>query len=165
MILKYSEGFRNGILRKVLPPNNRSVYTVARESGVSVVTIQSWLSKVKEGTLKFNHEAGEPTPGQRSDIEKLRLLLESKTLSNEALGEWLRKEGLHSEHLSLWEQELEGIVTDKQQEIREENARLKTENKKLKKENERQQKAMAEALAIITLQKKTAKLFELDEGD
>lgn len=163
--MKYSKGFRNSVLRKVLPPENRSVAAVARESGISPITIQSWLNKVREGTLDFDHEGDEPTPEQRAAVEKLRVVLESKTKSEAELGEWLRQRGLHSQHLALWEQELEGLVTDKQQDLKQENSALKKENKRLQRELLRQQAAMAEALALITLQKKTAKLFESDEED
>jgi hypothetical protein len=141
------------------------VAAVARESGISPITIQSWLNKVKEGTLDFDHEGDEPTPEQRAAVEKLRVVLESKTKSEAELGEWLRQRGLHSQHLVLWEQELEGIVTDKQQDLKQENSALKKENKHLQRQLLRQQAAMAEALALITLQKKTAKLFESDEED
>jgi hypothetical protein len=37
--MKYSEGFRNSLLRKVLPPENRSVYGVARETGMLSPTV------------------------------------------------------------------------------------------------------------------------------
>lgn len=163
--MKYSTGFRNSILRKVLPPENRSVYSVAKEAGISPVTIQSWLSKLKEGTLNLEHEGTEPTPSQRGTSEKFKLLLESKTVSDDHLGEWLRQHGLHSEHLSLWEQELEGIVTDKEQELKRENAALRKENKNLKRERERDKEAMAEALALLTLKKKAEKLFDSGEED
>jgi acyl-homoserine lactone acylase PvdQ len=33
--MKYSQGFRNGVLQQVLPPFNRSVASVARERGIS----------------------------------------------------------------------------------------------------------------------------------
>jgi transposase len=163
--MKYSKGFRNSVLRKVLPPENRSVTAVARETGISPITIQSWLAKVKEGTLDFDHEGSELTPGQIAPAEKLRLLLESKTLPDEQLGEWLRQHGVHSEHLPLWEQELEGLMTDKQQDLKQENTELKKENKRLHKELQRNQAAMAEALALITLKKKAEKLFGLDEEE
>lgn len=163
--MKYSTGFRNGVLKKVLPPEKRSVYSVAKEVGISSITIHSWLSKLKEGTLDLDYEGEEPTPDQRASVEKLRMLLESKTKTSEQLGEWLRQKGLHTEHLVLWEQELEGIVTDKQQELKQENTALKKENKQLHRELKRQQAAMAEALAIITRQKKTAALFHSDEEE
>jgi hypothetical protein len=50
-------------------------------------------------------------------------LLESKMLDDESRGEWLRKQGLHSEQLPLWEQELAGMVQDKQSALKSENAR------------------------------------------
>jgi len=152
--MKYSEGFRNSVLRKVLPPNSQSVYSVAKEVGVSAITIHSWLSKLKEGTLAFNTEGSDPTPSQRGISEKFKLVMESKMLSDEETGEWLRKHGVHSEHLVLWEQELEGIVTNKQQDLKQQIAELKKENKKLKKERARDKSAMAEALALLTLKKK-----------
>lgn len=40
-------------------------------------------------------------------------------------GEWLRQHGLHSEHLALYEQELKDIVSDKQLDLKRENAELK----------------------------------------
>jgi len=163
--MKYSIGFRNSVLRKVLPPENRSVYSVAKEAGISPITIQSWLSRLKDGSLDLDNEGSEPTPSQRGASEKLKLLLESKTICEEQLGEWLRQHGMHTEHLSLWEQELEGIVTDKQQELKKENSELKKENKQLKKDLARKQAAMAEALALLTLKKKAEQLFNSEEED
>jgi transposase len=141
------------------------VYSVAKELGISPVTIQSWLSKLKEGTMDLETDGFEPTPSQRGAAEKLKLLLESKSLHEEDQGEWLRKHGLHTEHLSLWAQELENLVTDKQENLRRENTELKKELKRIKKEQERNQKAMAEALALLTLKKKAEKLFESDEEE
>jgi hypothetical protein len=37
--MKYSKSFRNSILKKVLPPSNRSVYSVAKEAGISAIKI------------------------------------------------------------------------------------------------------------------------------
>ena len=56
---------------------------MARESGISVITIQSWLSKLKEGTLEVATEGNEPTPSQRSPAEKFRLLMQGKLLPEE----------------------------------------------------------------------------------
>jgi transposase len=161
--MKYSEGFRNSVLKKVLPPNNQSVYSVAKEVGVSAITIHSWLSKLKDGTLSFNREGADPTPSQRDVSEKFKLLLESKMLPDEEMGEWLRQHGLHSEHLVLWEQEMEGIVTDKQQDLKHQIAKLKKEIKLLKKERVRDKSAMAEALALLTLKKKVDALMGSEE--
>ncbi len=163
--MKYSIGFRNSILRKVLPPENRSIYGVAKESGISPITIHGWLAKLKDGKLDLNLEDGEPPPDQRAAAQKLRLLLESHSLAPEARGEWLRQQGLHTEHLALWEQELEDLVTDKQEALKKENAELKKKIKDLEKQAARDQKAMAEALALLTLKKKVDALWGVEEED
>jgi hypothetical protein len=118
---------------------------------------------MKHGTLST--EGSETlTPNQRSPGEKLQLLLESQKLSGEAKGEWLRQQGLHSEHLTLWEQELVSMVQDKQTELKNENQALKKTNKQLQRELKKQEKALAELAILISLKKKYPTLFE-DEGD
>ena len=113
---------------------------MARESGISVITIQSWLSKLKEGTLEVAAEGNEPTPSQRSPAEKFRLLMQGKLLPEDQRGEWLRQNGLHSEHLNLWEQELTQLMTNKQEDLKAENKALKKQNKELERELTRKEK-------------------------
>ena len=87
--MRYSLAFRNGVLRKVLPPENRSVYQVAREAGVSPITIHSWMSKLKEGKFELAPEGTDPTPRDWPANQKFRLLMEGRQLPSEARGEWL----------------------------------------------------------------------------
>jgi putative transposase len=103
----------------------------------------------------LTHDGPDISPNQRSIVEKYHLVMESKTLSEQSLGEWIRKHGLHTEHLTLWERELEGFVKNKDQDLKKEIAELKKENQKLKKEAKRDKAAMAEALALLTLKKKS----------
>ena len=162
--MKYSIGFRTSVLRKVLPPESRSVYQVARETGISAITIQSWLAKLKEGTLEIAAaEGSEPTPGQRGPAEKFKLLMQGKLLPEDQRGEWLRQNGLHSEHLNLWEQELTQLMTDKQDDLKAENRALKKQNKELEKELTRKEKALAEVVALLTLKKKLDARYGVDE--
>jgi transposase-like protein len=136
---------------------------VAKEVGVHPLTLKNWLAKVNDGKIVLGPEGTEPTPAGRGAPEKLRLLLESRTLMEDQKGDWLRRHGMHTEHLTLWEQELEGIVTDKQENLKQEVSELKKQNKDLKKELARSQSAMAEALALLTLKKKADRLLGLDE--
>ena len=46
--MKYSTGFRNSVLKKVLPPENRSIREVSKETGVSEQTIRNWLLRLKD---------------------------------------------------------------------------------------------------------------------
>ncbi len=163
LFMKYSTGFRNNLLKKVLPPENRSIAEVSKETGVCDQTIRNWLFRLKNDNL--NPEEGEISPEQRSPSEKMLLIFESKSLSSEAKGEWLRKNGIHSEHLVLWEQELRDQVNDK---TGKDKNTIKEQKKKiisLKKELERKEKALAEMAALYTLKKKAEAIWGDDEED
>jgi len=54
---RYSAQFRNNVLRKVLPPENQSVYKVSKETGVAVQTIHTWMKKVQDGTYQAEEGA------------------------------------------------------------------------------------------------------------
>ena len=167
--MKYSKGFKSSIVRRVVEDRTKSVYQVAKETGISGTTIKSWLEMHKVGKLTLD-STDELSPSQRNPGEKLALLLESKMLDDESRGEWLRKQGIHSEHLSLWEQELTGMVQDKQNTLKNENTNLKKEKKQLEnalKAKERElaikEKALADAAVLLLLKKKHPNLFREDE--
>jgi hypothetical protein len=143
----------------VVEDGTKSVYQVSKETGVSSTTINSWIEMHKAGKLALD-STDELTPSDRSPGEKFALLLESKKLDDESRGEWLRKQGLHSEHLPLWEQELAGMVQDKQSALKRENNDLRKEKKQLEKElkaKERElavkEKALADAAVLLLLKK------------
>ncbi len=156
--MKYSPGFKASIVRKTQDGSGRSVNQMARETGVSYTTIANWIEQYRIGKLSLDDADGVP-PHQRNPGEKLALLLESKTLSDEQKGEWLRQHGLHSEHLPLWEQELTTAMNDRKADMNQENAALKKENKRLQRELGRKEKALAEAAVLLTLKKKFRNLF------
>jgi transposase-like protein len=163
--MRYNLTFRNSILRKVLPPESRSVYQVAKEAGVSAITIHSWMSKLKEGKLVLDPEATDPVPRDYPPAQKFRLLMEGKILPEEQRGEWLRLKGLHSEHLPLWEQELSNLMTDKQDNLKTENKDLKSQVRSLEKELLRKDRALAEVVALLTLKKKLDSRYPGEEED
>ncbi|MDD4574552.1 MAG: hypothetical protein PHR69_10095 [Sphaerochaeta sp.] len=167
--MKYSKGFKSSIVRRVVGGGTKSVYQVSKETGICSTTINSWMEMHKAGRLSLD-SADELTPSTRSPGEKLALLLESKTLADESRGEWLRKQGLHSEHLPLWEQELAGMVQDKESALKSENANLKKEKKQLEKDLKAKgrelavkEKALADAAVLLLLKKKHRDLFQEDE--
>ena len=49
---RYSAQVRNTILRKLLPPENRSARELAQEYGVTVATIYGWKAHLNRGTLR-----------------------------------------------------------------------------------------------------------------
>jgi len=132
----YSNKQKAYILQKVLPPENRPVHEVSKESGITIQTIYKWMKQTKSSTLS-QEMLDETIPKFKSDIEKFSLILESKAISGDQMGEWLRKNGLHSEHLTLWEQELAATMSDTKNntdDLKAKNKQLEKEAKALKKE-------------------------------
>jgi transposase-like protein len=162
--MKYSRSFRNSILKKVLPPSNRSVYSVAKEAGISVITINSWMAKLKEGKLEMEQDEDEPA-GSRSMKEKLDLLLEYQKVPAETEGDWLRQKGLHSEHLPLFRQEISSIMTDRADEKDKKIKELEKQIKQQQKELQRKNDALAEMAAIYALKKKLDWNHGITDGD
>ena len=103
-----------------------------KKNGGCSRSINSWLAKLKNGTLSLEEDGG---AGCRNANEKLNLLLEYQKVTAENEGEWLRQNGLHSEHLTLFKQELSEIVANKSDEkdkkIKELEKRLKETEKEL----------------------------------
>jgi len=167
--MKYSKGFKSSIVRRIVERKEKSVYQVSKETGISAITINNWIQKHKAGKLDMDF-SDDLTPSQRNPGEKLALLLESKTLNDDNRGEWLRRQGLHSEHLPLWEQELAGMVQNRQNALKIENTNLKKEKKQLEKDlcaKERElaakEKALADVAVLLTLKKKHRNLFQEEE--
>lgn len=151
--MKYSTKFRENIIQKVL--NGQKVKDVAEEAGITGWSIYQWIKQHKNGNIQ------QERIGPRGfDLKKKQsLLLESKTITKNKMGIWLRKNGVHSEHLIKWEKEIEEIM-NKNSKDKIENKRLLKENARLKKELERKDKALAEAAILLTLKKKYQHLWE-----
>ena len=161
--MRYSKGFKTSVLKKVLPPAERSVREVAKETGISENTIYIWLKNLKNGNI--NTDDSELRPTDRGVKEKLRLLLEGRSKAKSEIGKWLRENGLHSEHLTLFEQEIRDIVIDRNEKYKEENKKLLKEKKALEKELRRKDKALAEMAALLTLKKKAEAIWGEPEED
>jgi len=149
--MKYSKRLKETALRKILPPENRSVPDVSREMGISEQTIYNWKKQAENGSL-FLEETGSPV--HTGQLEQYNLIIESKLIGEDRIGEWLREKGLHSEHLNLWEQEIKDTLNNKDNKLKLENQKLKKEKKQLEKELHRKEKALAEMAALLTLKKK-----------
>jgi len=147
----YSRSVKVGILKKVLPPERRSIASVSDETGVSQQTIRNWINKAGSGSL--DDKAGQKSPRNLSGSEKYQLLMESKKIPKQELGQFLRKRGLHSQHLTLWDQEFIEMAKDNGKKEKKKVRDLQKEIKDLKKEVRRKDKALAETAALLVLKK------------
>lgn len=91
-----------------------------------------------------------------SPTEKLEIIADTARLQGQGLADYCSKRGITQDELAIWrDQALNGLetFTHASTMVSEE------EHRKLKVEIERQNEALAEACAIIVLQKKTSRLL------
>jgi transposase len=157
---QYSDAFIEQALIKVYSRgDNRTIRDVAEEMNVSYVTLKNWVKRKSLDDVSAS-AAKEKRPEDWKRDEQLDALLETHGLSDEALHAWCRAHGIFSHHLDSWRT---GFVT---QEVATPVAEgrvlkaLKNENEELKADLLRKEKALAEAAALLVLQKKFRALWD-----
>ena len=102
-------------------------------------------------------------PARWPPAERLRIVIESASLPEEELGEFLRREGLHAATLEQWRADaLAGLGGTPAPAAR---GKVSRRERELQRELRRKEKALAEAAALLVLRKKTRLLFGEDEDD
>ncbi len=107
-------------------------------------------------------ERGPRRPSEWKPEEKLRLLAQAEGLSGEALGEFLRSEGVHEADVAEWRSAaLVGLGPRSKSPVASGDARRVRE---LERELLRKDKALAETAALLVLKKKVQEYWG-DEDD
>jgi transposase-like protein len=152
---QYSDEFKEQALAKVYSRGNRTIQAIADELNLSIHTLKTWMSH----TPSTDHRPAQSAPAQRPQDwrpeQRLQALQESHGLSGEALNAWCREHGLFAHQLAQWKTEFctatrSGSSREESQNLRS----LKAENQRLERELRRKEKALAEAAALLVLQKK-----------
>ena len=98
--------------------------------------------------------------------KKLQVIIETISLNENELGEYLRKNGLHSSDLKEWKRDcLSGMKDVERPKLDPALVKSKKKEKELQKDLRRKEKALAEMTARIILLKKTQLLFQDEEDD
>jgi hypothetical protein len=87
--------------------------------------------------------------------ERFKLVLEYEALAEAERGEFLRRQGITSDAIKQWKQSMAEGLGDQQASDRE----LHLKIKRLEKELARKDKALAEAAALLVLQKKVRDFY------
>jgi hypothetical protein len=120
---------------------------MANELNINVFTLKHWLRKYRPETMSTPNTAERPLDWTHE--ERLLALMASYGLDDEALSAFCRWQGLFPHHLENWKQAFinapkDPALSDKS---------LREENKQFKKDLNRKEKALAEAAALLVLQK------------
>lgn len=97
--------------------------------------------------------------------EKLRVVVEAESLSDEELGAFLRKNGLYEAHLKEWRQQILSALSLRSARKASKSSSEQHQIRELEKELNRKDKALAEAAALLMLQKKAQIFFGGDEAE
>ena len=134
-------------MTQILTRGDRTITSVCEEAGVSRRTATKWVQRC--GTVTTH-------PTQRGHMKwtaeaKLKALVETAGLAENELGLYLRREGLYSHQIMAWRAEVIEYFETRPKCAK--NARDET-IRQLEREILRKDKALAEASALLILQKK-----------
>jgi len=153
---RYSPVFKRDLIQKVLARKDKKVDQVADEHGVSRASVFRWLKEYLANPLGMEMKASRPQDW--SAAAKTKALLETRFMTNEELGLYLRANGLYHCHLKEWRDEVMGLMgrNRKLNQIKNENedSILRQRIKELQRELKRKDKALKEASALLALKKK-----------
>ena len=160
---QYSKEMKENIIRRMLPPNNISVPVLSSEMGIPRETLYTWRIKAQKG------ETPVPTKisNELSSEDKFNIVLETASLNEIELGEYCRRKGLFVQQISTWRETCTQAHAPLKSRADKMTLRSqKKEIKSLKVEIRRKEKALAEAAALLILQKKVRALWlEEPEGE
>lgn len=158
---KYSKEFKAAIAAKILNRGNRTIEEVCEEVGVKKVTAANWIRlHVNPLEMKKQKSSVKWSPEQ-----KLKALIETASLSEPELGVYLRKEGLFSTQLEEWRTEVLSSMSSQRKIKTPKKDERDKKIKILEREILRKDKALAEASALLILQKKAQLLWGIKDED
>ncbi len=156
----YSPTYKAKLLERLTGPNAITAHRLSKETGVSQQTFSRWKQELRDNPVvagKKSKKSKRPKGRTTWKLDdKLRVLTEARELVGPALGAYLRREGVHPDLLQAWRNALDQHATgtaDKRR-IRE-----------LERELRRKEKALAEAAAILVLQKKMRQFLGGEEDN
>jgi transposase-like protein len=164
-VTTYSESIKEQMVRRMLTPPGIGLAALAAQTGISKSALWKWRSTRVKPTK----------PGEKewTASEKLRVLGGGgPALEGEAFGALLRREGLHEAQVSAWRdaaaealgaEAAPGGRSNSAQ--RQELAETKKRVKELERDALRKDRALAEAAALLLLEKKLQSIGWHSEGE
>ncbi len=150
-------------MARMLPPHNVGVPQLVRETGIPRDTLYGWRRQaVAQGAVA----SAAATPlGIWSSQEKFSAVVETASLNELELGEYCRRRGIFPEQLGAWREaccQANAALPSKAQQ-----AELRAEREQvqqLTRELAYKDRALAEAAALLVLQKKVRAIWEASEA-
>ncbi|WP_170180252.1 transposase [Desulfoglaeba alkanexedens] len=101
--MRYSKERKEAVLKKMMPPHNRSIIELAKEEGISEAALYLWRGQVRERGLLLDSDRA---PEGWSARDKFNAVVESAAMNESELAEYCRRKGPYPEQLAPLAQEL-----------------------------------------------------------
>lgn len=156
---RYSAEQKQWAVKQLQAPINRTVVEVAKTTGITEVSLRTWLaaSRVQAGQSAVE--------GSWSSAEKFRLVLETAVMSQEEIAQYCRTKSILPERLQQWREACEQANTSEQPRSKNTVASAAAEQriKGLERELKRKTEALAETAALLVLRKKADAIWGTGE--
>jgi transposase len=165
-VTQYSEAFKSKMVQRMVGPEAISANRLSQEIGIGQPTLSKWLRDAsgRMPGVKFDSPPPSPRSPRRpedwSPEERLRAVLEASQLSDEKLGAFLRREGISEVVLAEWKSAMLEALSPQRK-----TSGDSRKVRELEKELRRKDKALAEAAALLVLQKKAQALWGDEDDD
>ena len=158
--MSYSAERKEAVLKKMLPPNNRSIREIAEEEVVSEATLYNWRKAARaEGRLLPD---GDQALAGWTATDKFAAVVETAALNEAELSAWRRERGLYPEQIRQWREACEQANDwDRTRNERLKQAR-KTDQQRIKaleRELKKKEKVLAETADLLVLSKKAEAIW------
>ena len=161
---RYPKDHIDAMVAKLLPPNNMSISKLSDETGIPKTTLFGWKKRALKAMK--NPKSINIDKKAMTSKDKFHIVMETYALSQHDLAKYCRENGLYMDDVKKWRKDFESSQ-DKEpeavKEFKDELSQEKKKNKLLEKELKRKEKALAEAAALLVLQKKFQAFMEEEE--
>jgi transposase len=141
-------------------PEAISANRLSQEVGIGQPTLSKWRRQAEGRMRSVKLDSPPRRPEDWSPEERLRVVLEASRLSDDELGAFLRREGLSEAVLEEWRTAaLDALRPQKKPSADSRRVR------ELEKQLRRKDKALAEAAALLVLQKKAQAIWGDEDDD
>jgi transposase-like protein len=157
---RYSAERKESVIQKMMPPHNTSIPELAAETGISDVTLYTWRKQARVEGIAV--PADGKNPEKWSSEDKFVIVLEAASLNEAELAEYCRQKGLYLEQIAAWRKaclQANANSAAQAKARREQGKQDRKQIKKLEQELRRKDKALAEAAALLVLQKKAQAIW------
>jgi len=152
---RYSEELKQSIIAKMMPPENKSIGELSRETGIGEATLHQWRKKAR--SKGFAVPADGQTSERWSTQDKFLIVVTIASMNEAELADYCRTHGLFVEQVNAWRDacmQANGGVAKEAERYQQELRQEKKRSKELEKELRRKESALAETAALLTLRKK-----------